>query len=586
VSAKLTAAYEAVGLGDLGRTLAARLDSYAVDWAAAHRDACRATRVVRSQTEAMLDRRNLCLDRARDRLDAVAQKLASVGDRDVAQAAPSAVALLPDLAPCADVESLAAQTPLPADPAARAKVEDAAKQVSDALMTVYDDWDKDPLGVAERALAVAKDAGWPPLIAEAARARGQALSRLTRTHDAIAGFEEAFDAAIDGGDDVLAGWVAADLANVYAADSPEDADRWLGICRGFWDRVRKPDDLGAYLERAAAERAIASGDTAAGVAATREANAMTERDHPDPLDLADDHRDLAHALLMDGKIDDAKTENDAALVLAVPGYGDHNPYVAGLRARGSEIARVAGRLDDAIALGKRALEDMTAWYGADAPATGQVLFVLGSAESLRGDDDAAVTDLGRAFAIAQKIAPGTIDIAEDEANLAMAEIGAARYPSAVAHAREALAAMEKIQGADSPSLDPALVILGGAERGAGDLDDSERELRRALALDTTAHGANDPRDADTAVELSYTLVLHQKSREAAELLAAYCKDGTEPPVAAECHTAIADALWVSGGDHARARAEASAGRDAYAKLGDAFTKQVAKADAWLAAHSQ
>ena len=46
------------------------LDAYAANWVAARRQACEATHVERTQSEALLDLRSNCLDRGRDGLAA------------------------------------------------------------------------------------------------------------------------------------------------------------------------------------------------------------------------------------------------------------------------------------------------------------------------------------------------------------------------------------------------------------------------------------------------------------------------------------------------------------------------------------
>src|SRR5262249_26585805 len=82
------------------------LDRYAAGWIAAHTDACRATRILGEQTEAMLDRRMLCLARRKQEAAALADQLGTADDAVVDRAVVAA-ASLPDVATCADVTALA-----------------------------------------------------------------------------------------------------------------------------------------------------------------------------------------------------------------------------------------------------------------------------------------------------------------------------------------------------------------------------------------------------------------------------------------------------------------------------------------------
>ena len=92
---------------------AARLDAYAHDWAAMHVEACEATTLRGEQSEAVMDLRMACLDRAMEDLDAVADVLTRA-DADVVEKAHEVVGQLRPLERCADVEALQADVEPPA----------------------------------------------------------------------------------------------------------------------------------------------------------------------------------------------------------------------------------------------------------------------------------------------------------------------------------------------------------------------------------------------------------------------------------------------------------------------------------------
>ncbi len=146
------------------QTAADDLDRRLAAWDAMRIEACKATKVRGSQSDALLDRRNACLDRRLDEVRALVTR-ASEGARAPARVV-DAIEALPPLATCADTRALEARVPPPEDVAVRRRVDELNRTLDDA-------WALEELGRYDAGLAVAgplRDAahaaGYLPLEAE------------------------------------------------------------------------------------------------------------------------------------------------------------------------------------------------------------------------------------------------------------------------------------------------------------------------------------------------------------------------------------------------------------------------------------
>jgi serine/threonine protein kinase len=99
-SRALASSFETARLGDSWPSVDAIVDGYANEWVDGYRSACRAARVDGSESAALLDKRMLCLNRARSRLDTLLTSFAT--NRESAAVAADQTSRLPNLAQCAD----------------------------------------------------------------------------------------------------------------------------------------------------------------------------------------------------------------------------------------------------------------------------------------------------------------------------------------------------------------------------------------------------------------------------------------------------------------------------------------------------
>jgi hypothetical protein len=569
----LRAAFERVGLAPTWITLKGAVDKYASRWKSAHRAACRQSRVEGSQSEAMLDRRMLCLARARMQLDSTLTMLAA--DREALAKAPQVMQLLPDLASCSNVLALSNQPELPAGSAARAKIEAAAKLVDEAKTASNEGWTRDPQALGARALAAAREAGWPPLVAEALvvdanLGGGASLSQL----------DEAAAAALATGDDRTAAFALADAAEALAGrGTVDDAAIRIGLARALWTRLAKPDDLAARIEEADAARLGAAGDVIGAVAATRRANAFGERAFPDnPFDRATAHYNLGLRLLHANQLGDAQRELDEALAIAKQLAGEHHPMLGGFLVAAAQVADRRGRRDDAIAYARRALAIYETWYGTSDPRIAWPLDGLGQLLALGGQLDEARRTLARAHAV-----DPDARFADPEPGRALLEARARNYALAIEIGTPALARYEREHRANINAAE-LLLTLGISHREVGHLDESRRLLERLVAITSAAVGADAAQTLNAKVELARTLVASKQAADARALLEPMFAIAAAPPaILAEAHAVLAAARFALG-DRPGARRDGEAARDGYAALGDGFKDELAGAEKWLREH--
>jgi tetratricopeptide (TPR) repeat protein/predicted Ser/Thr protein kinase len=138
VRGNLQATFEGTGkpfAAQVARTVTQALDSYAQAWARQSTEACMATRVRGVQTEEILSRRVVCLERRRKDLRALSQVFSNA-DGVLVEKAVDAVSALPALRECEDVETLMDLRDLPEDAARRAEIERLQTRLSEvkALM--------------------------------------------------------------------------------------------------------------------------------------------------------------------------------------------------------------------------------------------------------------------------------------------------------------------------------------------------------------------------------------------------------------------------------------------------------------------
>ena len=588
-AAALETAFATAGGSTVFASLRPRVDSYANAWIGAHHEACKATRIDGSQSEALMDRRMMCLVSARAQLAAVLDGW-SVGGRAVVEHAPGDLAILPDLAACADIKTLGKQMPLPTDPKVRAKIESAFGDIAAAEIHDLHDDAKDPIELGNRTLAAAIATGWPDVIDHAYIVKASLAQRTGALDQVRADLQTAVTRATAAGDDEAAAWAMAKLAESYTdARRASDAKPWLDLANAL--RARIPDDphLDTTLLAVEAQIDMLSGDLDAMTDASKRALAIIVRTRPDDkYQMSAAHQNVALSYELAGRFPEAIPELKLAVAAAEAGLGKDHPITA---FDAGELAQAEGRigqLDAARTHAQQSIAALEAWYGPDHHVA-SAIDGLAVIEMNSGNEKAARAAFDRELQILHEHVPNSPRLPDVETNFGVMLATFGHLADALPHAEQGLAGHLAAFGKDNPQLNTDYTLLAYIQRGTGKLADAERNGREAVRVVESQLGDKAPGAVNPRTELSYTLVAEGKYAEAAALLApmvalvATSKD-VPPPAAAEVHMAYADALWRAGGDRARARKEAAAARDAFGALGAPFKAQSDQAAAWLKAH--
>ena len=179
-----------------------RLDGYANEWAAMTQESCRATFVVRRQSEAQLEQRTRCLERHRNRLMATIATLADAEDADQLTRAVVLPFRLPALDACA--ESTGEGLDAPALDDVQDERHAALRRIIDEASTLREAGQLEAaIALADTALADAHELGHAGLVAEALEGLGRAQAEGGSMDAAQVTLEQAIVAASDVEDDSI-----------------------------------------------------------------------------------------------------------------------------------------------------------------------------------------------------------------------------------------------------------------------------------------------------------------------------------------------------------------------------------------------
>lgn len=447
-------------------------EDYAERWTLAHREACAATSIRGEQSQAVMDEKMHCLNRALFELDAVIRTI----ERDPSAAINSWTNLVTTARPldlCAEVDWLKSRRRPPwVEPAlgqdmerrlasAWAQMNAAAPDI--ALEEALDILDELPAG--------------PPnsFEAELRLLIGRCTSAIGRDDEARTSLYRALELAVQAGDDYL-------TSTTLSATSMHD--------------VSFERDLTAALERASTARVFASRLPSAKEAMLRALRAESA------------------VLAALGKTDDALRELEEAqgLAAALPDGGvlmcELELQAANLKraqqdTRGTELALNVAR--DCFG---RELDPSHPWLARVKLATAKHLAQTADPKGARARAEEAVHMLTKAFGAEHpEVADANLELARtliDIGDLAQAEVLAER----------SIATLEEALGREHPKVGSARVVLGNAYYYQGAVTKAERTLREARDDLEAALGANHPLVAGATNALGGALHRAQKFTDA------------------------------------------------------------------------
>jgi tetratricopeptide (TPR) repeat protein/predicted Ser/Thr protein kinase len=392
VSRGIASAAVAAGIPEAVATAAVldrELGRYASRWVAARQDACRATRVAGSRDEAMLARRNACLDLRLRAFQLVVGKLATP-DRATFGAVVGAVAALPAVDDCDGAAAAAA----PATAMAREDLAVAISHFAGGKLP-------EAAAVAGRAAAAARAAGDRALELEALIVIGRSL---TNDQPAVATTVQA---------------AAVGLAALLGAPGPHvDALVFLAAAQ-----IRLPSFAAATANLDAAEALLAA--------------------HPDRMREARLALARGGLLGQQSKFAESVVQNHRALAINAELYGDDSVVLIRLHRNLAMDYQKLGKLADAEVQARR-LVALTAPLGAGHREVARAHQVLAAILEARGEGAAAQAELERSIeALRGSVGEGT-DLAASITNLGNSLYLRGDRAGALVRYREALAMGERI----------------------------------------------------------------------------------------------------------------------------------------------
>ncbi|MCY1065679.1 serine/threonine-protein kinase [Nannocystis sp. RBIL2] len=462
-------------------TVERTIDAYAEAWIAGYVDAHRASARGEHSTT-LLDLRLSCLRRRLAALQAQIQVLASADD-EVALKAVDAVARLPSVDRCADLEALRSRVEVPESPTAMAAVAELRQRLVevDALERAgsYQEGLRKATRARADALALASD--HPPVLAEALLRHGLLAERTGDFATAETELVTAAELAESVGHDEIATVAAAELLFVvgYRRQRPAEALLWA-----------------------------------------HHARALTRRAGADP-----EHRALLLGYLGNvhetaGRHDEAEAAYGESIAIYEAERGEDHPLTALVRSDLANLHYRRGKHAVAIAGHRRALADLERWLGPEHPELTYPLLGLGTDLAVIGQLDEARAVVGRVLTIReQALGAEHPDVAIVHNNLGSIDSRRRAWPEALAHYERALAIWQRELGASDPSVALALGNIATLHFKQSQYREAAARYEEILAMTKDSVDATHPQGVAVRYNLGNALRKLGRCDEAARVLA-------------------------------------------------------------------
>jgi serine/threonine protein kinase len=456
-----------------------RLARWTERWASERHATCTAGQR-HELSDALIDRRQACLARARRSFQSLVEQLEQA-EPSVVERAIEASATLPEPERCADLDALSSDAALPPASLAEAvELQRGELAELDALLATG----RFAVGhtLAEQARARAEQLDFVPLHAEAELRLALFEARLGRTEQALARLEQALDLADRSGHERLVPAITSALVHLSVYDRP-DPQRGRSWARRSLATL---DHLGEQgLERALALWMVGNLERIAGELGPAEqhlraALAIYEADeHPERGAVLND---IANVLDARGDRAGAREVYLRARALVREAFGEGHPRLGHVEFNLARLASSDGRVDEA----RTHLDAAAAIY---AQALGRERRELGDVELARAWIDLQAGQLGAARSHAElardvlerTLAPDNVDRAEPHVMLGHVALAEDDPSAAVGHYRRALAQQRVALPEGHLALATSQTNLGYALLRAGQLDAAIAELADASA---------------------------------------------------------------------------------------------------------
>ena len=446
----LRASFDATDLlfeADAAAGVEGSLDRWAEAWSASREENCRATRIESTQSELLLERRELCLRRQLVEVGALVKRFVHA-DEQVVSKAGTLVDELPDSSRCGPV-AVDADAQILLSPQQRAAVEVEVERLVEARTEHL-------LGRAQRARE----------LGERVRERAQVLGYTPLELEAEVFLAQAL---VDSGD--LDGGVAALRRAILAAErvglGELVASFRVQLAVAVAGRFAKPT-----LEEWAIEEAQLALDRVARPDDARQVDLLLARARI--IEQAGDHKEAiaAHELAW-SRAEGLWSEASRARLRVGIGTAHYR----------------AGDYEAARAELERSLEVIRASWGRWSPAAARIEFNLGMITSDLDDPVAAAAHLDAALEIDTQLwGAGSVEVARDRFALAASAFATGDLERACDLSRQVLITFEAQLGPDHDETATAHNAAGLCHLNAGELDEAEASYNLALKTHLRVHG--------------------------------------------------------------------------------------------------
>lgn len=456
-----------------------RLDEYAADWVAQHRETCEATHVYNEQSDAALDLRMRCLDSRLLALGEAVDLLVREPEKTVIRRAHEVVGALPSLGYCEDLDALTRKVGRPVDPELAARVDELGRSLMTArTLRAAGKWEE----ASHLVNSIQEDVdatGYAPLRARALYAlaligAGPSTHAFERQREIL---ERAAVLAAEARDDYLAAeiWIRLVLVVGYNEGHYHEALKLRPVAEAAVARTGHEPVLAASLLNNVGIVLDELGEHERAQDAFRRSLALRiehyGENHPR---VAASLNNLGDSLRLGGELEAAREQLSRSLAIKRETLGAQHPQVASTAQNLGVVHLALGEFDEAAAMTELALE----LYGGKESEYPAILTTLAIIDRRRGEPEKAVQRLRVAIGEADarwKRAQVRAD-AYRELALSLEEVGdldAARDA--------AVQACQILAGEDSAPSERAVTqtTLAALHLKMGDLDDARQALQVA-----------------------------------------------------------------------------------------------------------
>lgn len=522
--------------------LSTSLDRHVMAWSAMRKTACKATRVQGVQSEALLDLRMICLERARHELAAFIAVLVDA-DATLVEAAPAA-ALKLSVERCADLETLGNPTARPKEPARRAAAEALERELAELKALETAARYREAVPRARTATQAAARLEYPPLQAEALQVLASVLEGAGSDPKVLRRLT--FDAAL--------------MARAGGAEVTE-ATAWINLLWVEATALKRPEP--ALVFRDLAEVAL-------------------RRVHdPGLVSRLENYTGIAHRI--QGDYREAAIHLERAVALA-EGAGPARPIVESSALSNLSLVYVKqGRHEEAVECLKQAIALREGAVGPDHPDVGMLHLNLVASYDASGRYDDGLREARLSHDILERAHgpkhPRTLLALN---NIGGALMAAGRFAEARAPVTLALARRREVLGDDHPDVARSRCDLGEVLLGLEDPRGALVELDQALAIWTSALGSEHDVLAVALTDQGRAELMLGRPGAAIPILERALRLRLEHRVdraeVGSTQLLLAHALWASGAQLDRARWLLTAAQAELAASGAGRAAELAKAE--------